>query len=101
TGRAATSLPTAPTSSARRRSDIAVLPHPKASAEPSLQEPLVNAGQNFQIRKGHPFIDHMHGLAYQSELDHRAVILDKASVGRAARSGKLRPASRHRLYGPR
>src|SRR5690554_2549630 len=55
------------------------------SAEPVFQEALVDARQRLEVVERHALVHHVHGPAHQPELDDRAVVLDEARVGRAAR----------------
>ena len=49
----------------------------------------IDRGERREVRQGDAFINLMDGMADQSELDHRTVILDEAGIRGAARSREL------------
>ena len=71
-----------------------------ALAEPFLEEALVDVGQRLEVGERDALVDHVHGLADQSELHDRAVILDEARIGGAAGGRQLRRPAGHGLDRP-
>src|SRR5690242_6584229 len=89
-----------PMNPARLAGTVSMGRQPRFFALPSLregprEEKLVDAGQVFQIRDRDPLVHLVHGLAYEAEFHHRAVVLDEPRVRRAAARGKFRPRTRH------
>src|SRR5215475_4852773 len=69
----------------------------RGSPEIPLQHPAIDLRQLLQVCDRRALVDLMHGLADQSELDHRAIVRDEARIRGAARGRELRPAARHLL----
>src|SRR6185437_3005357 len=62
-----------------------------------VQYPAIDPGQRLDVLYRGAFVDLMHGLAEQAELDHRAIAGDEACVRGAAGGGKLGLAARDLL----
>ena len=63
---------------------------PPERLEVELDEAAIDGGELLEIGDGHMLVDLVDGRGQQPELDHRAIILDEARVGRAAVGGELR-----------
>src|SRR5712672_396487 len=63
------------------------------SCEIAVQHAAIDLGQPFQVGNRRAFIDLVHGLADQTELDHRTIACDKPRIGGAARGAQFRPAA--------
>src|ERR1700750_2814041 len=59
----------------------------------SVEHAAVNLRQLLQVRDRRAFVDLVHGLAHQAELDHRAMAGDEARVGGAAAGAQFRLAT--------
>src|SRR6266850_641525 len=61
------------------------------SCEIAIQHAAIDPGQLFQIGNWRALVDLVHGLANQTELDHRTIAGDKPRIGGAARGAQFRP----------